>query len=149
MQISDYISITALFISIISLAILWYFSFRDKAQMKTFAKFYPNNPKYDRAHIAIKVVNSGRRPTILTMFGGDLKDGRWIGTYLGKEGKGLRLGEHEKYETSVYFEGISFIVPEGNESEYINFWFENTLGQRYKVKNSEKLIEKFNESTNS
>jgi len=70
---SDYISITAILLSIISLAISWYFSFRDKALLKTSAKFSPYNPDYDQAHISIKIVNCGRRSAILTMFGGDLK----------------------------------------------------------------------------
>ena len=73
MRMSDYISITAILRSIISLAISWYFGFRDKAHFKSSAKFYPYNPDYDQAHISIKIINCGRRPAILTMFGGDLK----------------------------------------------------------------------------
>lgn len=150
MQISDYISIAALLISITSLLISWYFNFRDKANLKTFAKFYSGEPTYgSRPHITIKIVNCGRRPTILTMFGKDVnnKHTRWIGTYLGEKEKGIRLGEHEKYETSVYPEDLSEIDSEGNELEYTNFWFENTLGQRYKVRNSEELIKKLKESS--
>jgi hypothetical protein len=79
------------------------------------------------------------------MFGGYLSDGAWCGSFLGKEGKGIRLGEHEKYETSVYLEDLHNFDPEGNESDYVSFWFENTLGQRYAVKNSEKLIKKLSE----
>ena len=59
------------------------------------------------------------------------------------------LGEHEKYETTIYHEDVYFCDPGGDESEYINFWFENTLGQRYKVKNSEALIRKLNDAANS
>lgn len=142
MTISDYISISALIVSIVSLMISWYFGFRDKAHIKTFAKFYPYRPDHDRARIEIKIVNSGRRPVILTMFGGDFKDKGWCGAYIGKEKKGIRLEEHEKYETTVYSEDLVCISPEEEYSEYINFWFENTLGQRYKVNNSEELIKK-------
>ncbi len=148
MQISDYVSIAALIISITSIAISGYFGFRDRAHLKTHAKFYPYNSSYDRAHIAIKIVNCGRRPVILTMFGGNLSEGGYCGTHIGKEGKGVRLGEHEKYETSVYLEDLHIIDPEGNESDHVNFWFENTLGQRFKVINSEKLINKLSKTTN-
>lgn len=149
MQTSDYISIAALVISIMSITIVWYFGFRDRAHLKTFAQFYSFNPNYNRAHIAIKIVNCGRRPVILTMFGGDLSNGSWCGTVIEKEGEGIILKEHGKYETTVYLEDLHYSNPEGNEADYINFWFENTLGQRYKVKNSEKLIKKLSESTNS
>jgi len=145
MQISNYVSIVALIISVTSLIISWYFGFRDKAHLRTYAKFYSYNPNYDRAHILIKIVNCGRRPVILTMFGGYLSDGTYCGSFLGRENKGIRLGEHEKYETSVYLEDLHSIDPEGNESDYVSFWFENTLGQRYRVKNSEKLIKKLSE----
>jgi len=151
MQVTDYISISALVISIISLVISWYFGFRDKAHIKTFAKFYPYNPNYDQARIFIKIVNCGRRPIIITMFGGDLigkdlKGRHWSATYLGEEGKGIRLEEHEKYETTIYIHDIYNFDPEGNESECKNFWFENTLGHRFKVVNSEKLIKKLKET---
>ncbi len=136
------LSIIAIIVSILSLFIAWYFNYRDKAKLVTFAKYYEENPNYDRAHIEIKIVNCGRRPTILTMFGGDLKDGGWYATYLGKEKKGIRLTEHEKYETSIYIEDLHIIDPDGNESYYINLWFENTLGQRFLVSKSENLIEK-------
>lgn len=146
MNTYDYISLLALFVSIVSIFISWHFGFRDRANLKTFAKFYPYNPHYDRAHLKIKIVNRGRRPTILTQFGGDHKDGAYSGTVLGEQNKGLRLGEHEKYETSVYVQDLVVIDPEGNQSEYINFCFEDTLGQRHKVKKAEELIEKLRNS---
>src|SRR5262245_45948108 len=108
LKLSDVISILALFISMISLAISWFFNFRDKADLKIIGKFFVSHPDYDRAHINVKVVNSGRRPMILTLFGGDLKGGGYCGTSLGKDHKGLRLDEHESYETKVYVEDLDY-----------------------------------------
>ena len=110
---------------------------------------YPYNPDYDIAHIIIQIVNCGRRPAILTLLGGDLMNNSWMGTYLGKDGKGLRLEENEKYETSIYLADIYSISSEGYECAYINFWFEDTIGKRYIVKNSEALIARLKESNKS
>jgi len=142
MNTSNYISSLALLVSVVSLIISWHFGFRDKSKLKTYAKFYPSHPNHDRAKIEIKIVNHGRRATILTLFGGDLEDGGMSGIYLGKEGDGLRLGEHEKYETIVYADDLLVTHPEGNIAQFVRFWFEDTLGQRHKIKNSEKLISK-------
>ena len=139
---SIYISLFALSVSVISLIISWHFGFRDRAKLKTYAEFYPSHPEHDRGRIEIRIVNHGRRATIITLFGGDLDDGKCSGTYLGKKGEGLRLGEHEKYETTVYADDLLVTNVEGNVAEFVRLWFEDTLGQRHKIKNSEKLIAK-------
>lgn len=136
MTFSDYIAISALLISIVSLFVSWYYNFRDRAQLKTSAQFYGVNEYNDTPYITIKVVNCGKRPTILTRFGGDLKGGGWSAERL-KDG--FRLGEHEVFERTVGPEDLVTMGPE-DEEEYINFWVENTLGQRFKIKDIEKLI---------
>lgn len=95
MNISDKIAILALVVSLLSLAVSIYFQYRDRVKLKTTCTFYPAHPDYDRAHLAIRIVNHGRRPTLLTLFGGNLKDGKWQGTRLGQKDKAVRLGEHE------------------------------------------------------
>jgi len=142
MAFSDLLSLFALLVSIISLIISWHFGFRDKAKLKITSNFYHSHQDQDRDRIGIKIVNHGRRATILTLFGGDLDNGGWSGTCLGKKGDGLRLGEHEKYETTVYANDLLVTDSEGNLAEFVRFWFEDTLGQRHKVKSSEKLIAK-------
>lgn len=146
MYMSGYISIFALLVSMISLAISWHFGFRDRANLKTSSVFYPSHPDYDEAHIKVEIVNHGRRPTILTLLGGDFEDGNWSGENIGEVGKGLRLSEHEKYERSIYQRDLLYVGPEGVMNEYINFWFEDTLGNRFEVKNSRELIKKLQKS---
>ena len=104
MDTSDYIAILALIVSILSLGVSFYFGYRDKVNLRATCKFFPDHPEYNRAHLSIKVVNHGRRPAIITLFGGYLQDGGWQGTYLrGIEGA-LRLGEHEFHEDNLYKE---------------------------------------------
>jgi len=142
MTFSDLLALFALLVSVISLIISWHFGFRDKAKLKTYAEFYPSHTDHDRDRIEIKIANHGRRATIMALFGGDLENGTSSGTYLGEKGEGLRLGEHEKYETIVYADDLMVTDLEGNVATFTNFWFEDTLGQRYRIKNSEKLIAK-------
>ena len=66
----------------------------------------------------------------------------YIGKYLGDKDKGIRLDEHQKYETTLTWEDL-VCIDDGEVKEYINLWFEDTLGQRHKVTNSEKLIKQF------
>lgn len=77
MDNSDYFSIAALIVSILSLVGTFYLNLRDRMRVKATSKFYPEHPDYDEAHLAIKVVNRGRRTAILTRFGGDLENGGW------------------------------------------------------------------------
>ena len=146
MNTSNYISLFALLVSVISLLISWHFGFRDKAKLKTYTEFYASHQGHNRDRIQIKIVNHGRRATILTLFGGDLDNGTCSGIYLGKKGDGLRLGEHEKYETTVYSDDLLVTDMQGNISEFVSLWFEDMLGQRHKIRNSEKLIAKLKNS---
>jgi len=103
------------------------------------SKFYPAHPEYDKAHLEIKVVNTGRRIAVLTLFGGDLEDGGWQGEGLGETGKGLHLAEHEFYNVKFYKDDVLAVSPD-SESNYVELWFEDSLGRRHKVKNSKKNI---------
>lgn len=77
------ISIAALILSTVSLAISWYFGFRDRFKLVATSEFFPEN-EYGPAYIRIKVVNVGRRLVILRLLGGDHSEGGWSGTYLEK-----------------------------------------------------------------
>lgn len=141
MKPSDYISILALIISFLSLGVSIYFQYRDRVKLTTSCKYFPPHPDYDRGHLEIKVVNSGRRPTLLTILGGNLKDGGWQGTQLGGKDKSIRLGEHEFYEKKFYCEDIEVVSPD-SESEFTELWFEDSIGDRHFVKGSKEGIKK-------
>ncbi len=79
------------------------------------------------------------------MFGGDLAGGGWQGENLEGKGGGLHLSEHEYYERSFYREDIMAVAPD-SESEYVELWFEDSLGKRHKIKKSRDGIVKLNKS---
>lgn len=145
MEVSDYIAILALIVSAISLITSFYFGYRDKVNLKTECKYFDFHPEYDRAHLNIKITNHGRRPALLRWFGGRLRNGKWQAE--GFEGKDSikRLGEHEFYHRKFYKDDILAISPD-DESEYVELWFEDSLGYRHVVKGSKKGIEKLSKS---
>lgn len=140
LTLSEYISFIALALSILSFITSFYFGFRDRMSVRAECEFFPSNPEYDRAHLRIRVVNRGRRIAILPMFGGDLASGGWQGEGLGEKDKGLHLAEHERFERKFYREDVVAVAPD-SESEYVELWFEDSIGKRHKVKKSREGIE--------
>jgi hypothetical protein len=93
--ISGCIAALALIVSLLSFGISLYFGLRDRVHLRAISKLYNLSGEFGPAYIEVKVVNRGRRPAILTMFGGELDNGGYIGTYLGEKGRGIRLEENE------------------------------------------------------
>lgn len=145
MNLNEYIPYIALAISILSFITSFYFGFRDRVRVQATCKFYPTHPEYNRAHLSIRIVNRGRRVAVLTMFGGDLFDRTWQGENLGEKGRGLHLTEHQFYERKFYSEDIVAVSPD-SESEFVELWFEDSLGKRHKVKNSRKGIQQLKDA---
>ncbi len=143
---SDIIAIIALFVSIISLIVTFVFNYRDRVNLKAECRYVEYHPDYDRSRLEIKIVNHGRRAALLRLFAGDLRDGGWQGTYLGDKEKGLRLGEHDFYESKFYKEDIEAVSPD-SESEYISLWFEDSLGIRHEVKGAADGIRKLSKAS--
>lgn len=140
MRLNEYIPYIALIVSVLSFITSFYFGFRDRVRVRATSTFYPPHPEYDRAHLVIRILNRGRRVAVLTMFGGDLADRSWQGENLGEKDRGLHLTEHQFYERKFYPEDIGAISPD-SESEFVELWFEDSLGKRHKVKNSRKGIQ--------
>lgn len=119
MSPSDAISILALAVATLSLGVSWWGTFRDRVSLKVTASIYGGEPEYGPEYIRIKVVNTGRRVTVLTMFGGELADARWQGTNLGPSGTGLHLAESEFHERNFTFDDIEAVSPDG-KSKYVS-----------------------------
>lgn len=139
LQFSDWLSIAAFVFAVLSFATSFYFSIRDRVKIKAFSIFYAPHEMNPNWWITIKVVNHGRRIAVLTMFGGELKEGGWEATYIGEKGLGIRLAEHEFYELSLKKEQTFSVGPE-YDSEYIDLWFEDSLGKRHRVKNAKQNL---------
>ena len=139
LQFSDYVSIIALVVALLSFATAFYFGFRDRVNVKAFSTFYKGHEEYGAAHMEVRLVNHGRRVAVITMFGGDLENGGWEGTNLGEKGLGIRLAEHEFHTERLGKEEIFARGPEC-EDKYVNLWFEDSLGKRHPVKDSKKHL---------
>ena len=145
MEISLYLSISAIIIACISLFWSIYLGYRDRGNIKATSKIYyielasySEKPSKKIPNLKIKAVNCGRRPVILSMFGKDYSDGSWGGSYI--EEKEGRLAENEKYEITIRAGDSDTMSPDGEEA--VDFWFEDTLGRRYKVKNAKENLKK-------
>lgn len=145
MSASEVIPYIALVISILSFITSFYLGFRDRVRVHATCKFYPEHPEYNRAHLVVRIVNRGRRVAVLTIFGGNLADGGWQGENLGAKERGLHLTEHEFFERKFYPEDIVAVAPDG-ESEFVELWFEDSVGKRHKVINSRKGIMQLKEA---
>jgi len=138
MGISLYLSIGAIIIACISLFWSIYLGYRDRDNIKATSKIYSNGPNSNIFYLQVKAVNYGRRLAILSMFGADYSDGSWGGSYIEK--KVGRLAENEKYEITIRAGDSDTMSPDGEEA--VDFWFEDTLGRRYKVKNAKENLKK-------
>ena len=140
MEFSDIISVVAIIIALISLIATIYFNFRDRAKLVLKSVFSPGNADRE-AYLAIIIVNSGRRPVILRMWGGADENGEWIGEQFGQGGEGKRLGEHERAE--LVLRKNNFPLDHADtEVMPIEMWIEDTLGRRYDIKDIKKNLKK-------
>jgi hypothetical protein len=135
---SEIISVIALLLSVISIGFSVFFNFRDRAKIKTTSTFYPES-EFGSASVHFTVVNAGRRPIILRMRGAVDKNGEWIGTYLGKDQSGLRLGEHERLDHRMEAHDLFEATPD-DVITVTDLWVEDTLGRRYLIKDAKKNL---------
>ncbi|PYK15326.1 MAG: hypothetical protein DME55_13810 [Verrucomicrobia bacterium] len=78
----------------------------------------------------------------MTLLGGYYEDGHWRGTYIGHHDKGVRLGENEKFSEDI--DDLHHMLFDHEKGVTVSdFWFEDTLGHRYRVKEARKHLEQF------
>lgn len=141
LSMSDFIAIAALIISIGSLTYSIFVSERDRARLKAHSSFVAQHPDYEQAHIFVRVANHGRRTAILRSMGGPMENGEWSAERLGEKGNGLPIPEHGFFEKRLYREDIYVSLPHV-DSSYVAIWFEDSLGRKHPVKDSEENIKK-------
>lgn len=137
---AEIISLLALLVAATSLFFSVYFNLRDRARLIAKSQFILAHPDYGPARILVTVVNAGRRPVILRMWGGSDEKGEWVGESLGKDHAGLRLSEHEQHELSLEKNDLYAQLPDG-EVLYRELWVEDSLGQRHSVRDSKRNVE--------
>ena len=139
------LSIFALLVSLISLGFSAHFGLRDRFNLVTECKFFPDD-EHGPAQIQLSIVNAGRRIAVLKYFGGDYFDGGGAGLMIGEDTSGLQLNEQEMYERRFDWDALHQMHDGGNVKTYENFWVEDTLGRRHIIKGSRKSIKKLLES---
>jgi len=126
----------AIIISFVSL----YLNFQDKPSLKIISEFVPSSD-FGPAYIALSIINAGKRPLIVRMWGGNDEDGNWVGTFLGDEKKGLRLGEKERHDIALYKKDMVAMMPD-DDLTFCELWIEDSLGKRHAIANSKNYVTK-------
>ena len=63
----------------------------------------------------------------------------WVGTYVGDERSGLRLGEHTIYGFKLKKQDLPEFAPDGDVSIH-DLWFDDTLGRRHLVQGARENL---------
>jgi hypothetical protein len=150
MQFSDYLSLIALAISILSTGYSLWFGLRDRAQIKTKSEFFPANIDEDGpfspAGIRIRIANHGRRPIYLEylyfQYGrsgiANYAETVWEGDKYGR----CQLGEGDKYEH--FFDPDSdAIFKSADGIRATDIFFRDSLGRNYYVKGARQSLEAY------
>jgi hypothetical protein len=134
------ISLAALAVSMVGAGFSIYFNLRERAKLMALSQLLEGD-EVEEPSIRITAINAGRRPLILRMWGGTDESGNWVGRFLDQEQQGLRLAEHERTDVMLRNSDLGFSHDE--VIEFTELWFEDSLGRRYRIKDSRKNIEKF------
>lgn len=150
MQFSDYISLIALFISMLSVGYSIWFGLRDRAHIRTKCEFFPANTDEDGPFsppvILIQIANYGRRPVYLEYLyfrygkggGANYAETLWEGDKYGR----YQLDEGDKYEH--FFEPDSDTIFTNEDGiRATDIFFRDSLGRDYHVKDARESIEAY------
>lgn len=129
-------------ISLISLGFSIYLGLRDRGNLKVICRFFPANEYNQEKYIYISAVNHGRRTVHLLLIYGLYEDNSISGEFLKSTTEGIKLGEHEKYEKRITSLD-SFLISFEDGCLLTDFWFEDALGRKYKIKNAKKTLRIF------
>ena len=97
---AEKLSTAAILISVASFFIAARSAFLDRTRLKVSSVFHEAD-EWGPAQVVVTVINKGRRPAILRLFGGTDANGIGSGEFFDHEKGGLRLAENERYERTV------------------------------------------------
>ena len=127
--------------SLLSLSVACVNSYRDRAVLKV-TSTYSEDWEGFHACVRINIVNTGRRPIILSRWvGAETKRGRlgrrsvsnWMGTYFDPK-DALTLGEHQPHTFQLESDEILDMLPDGEVVVFDDMWIMDTVGRRHKIK---------------
>lgn len=139
LQFSDWVSIAALSISLMSLLWTIHIGYRDRPQLiaRSAISVDPRKP-----YIAVNITNHGRRPVVLRYLKSIHKDGTHEWTLIKKKGKLLRLQEGESYEITLSPTHPN-LISKRTGSPAVNLRVDDTLNQQYEVRNAKHHLRSF------
>ncbi len=143
------ISITAIILAILSFGLSLYVVLRDRSNLITESQAYQHQESGEYYCLYFKVVNSGRRPIVLTMIEGVYEENHTCGEFIDHENKGIKLEEGEFYEHRFgKYDGIMVCDPL-EQSEFFNIIdlrIVDSAGNKYGIKNAKENIRKITAS---
>jgi hypothetical protein len=126
----------------------WHSHLKDRAKLKITNNIYQeykgdNRGEYRPRSIHIKVVNVGRRATILTGIYFEHDDGSTHGMALGYP-NGQKFDENEKWEATFDMESnSSHLYSHEHDTSAVNIYFRDTQDRKYYIKGAKKLLNRF------
>ncbi|MBA4719380.1 MAG: hypothetical protein HRO68_09910 [Nitrosopumilus sp.] len=127
----------ALIISILGV----YLRYQDKPTLKIISKYCPATINLGNSYIALSIINTGKRPLVIRILGGNDKNGKWAGSFINDQKAGLRLDEKERYDIALYKDDMVEMTPD-DDVIFVKLWVEDSLGKRYFVPDSKKHVSK-------
>ncbi len=132
------LSMIALVASFSSLGLSSYLAWRDRAHLGAKCHVREHDRTGEYSSLFVTVTNRGRRPITLRWLTGVYADGSRGGVSLAENG--VKLQEGEYYETEFgKFDGI--MVNGDNMSPLIDFFIEDSSGNRHKIKGSRANVQ--------
>lgn len=138
---AEKLSLVAILISIASFFIAARSAFLDRTRLKVSSVFHEAD-EWGPAQVVVTIINKGRRPAILRLFGGTDANGIGSGEFFDHEKGGLRLAENERYERTVRRDDTRTMHPNDADILFEMLWVEDSLGMRHDVPNSREYIKK-------
>ncbi len=138
---AEKLSFVAILISVASFFVAARSAFLDRTRLKVSSVFHESD-EWGPAQIVVTIINRGRRPAILRLFGGTDANGIGSGLFFDHEKGGLRLAENERHERIVKRDDTVTFDPNDADLLYETLWVEDSLGVRHDVPNSREYIKK-------
>ena len=119
---------------------------RDRGRLRASSHFAPASEYGGPACVTVTIVNAGRRPLILRMWGGTDTSGNWVGTFLGKGDAGPRLGEYEMHKLTLERDDAIAFTPDDGAVAFEDLWIEDSLGRRHRIRDARATLKQLRES---
>ena len=141
---NEFLSITAIFLSVFSLGISIYAIWKDHGRLKICAHPVKHPDTNEYSFISISVVNTGRRIVLMKYFVAEYFNGSTARYSLNSTGETIVLTEGQDFNYKLgKFDGPMLYIHDQNQnedSEIKNCFFEDTTGKKWKVKEAESAL---------